>query len=124
MLQDLSGGIGQIACPAERALSETGVHQGLDVSVSQWKCEYGTLAGTKDTTVAGTGGTAVTGSRAESGCRAETEGAAAAAAGWADSVPKILAVLLLSAVLAEVEAAEAGQWAWLGETESESAVGS
>lgn len=33
-------------------------------------------------------------------------------------------LLLLPAVLAEVRAAEAGRWVWLGETESESAVGS
>lgn len=33
-------------------------------------------------------------------------------------------MLLLPAVLAEVQAAEAGRLVWLGETESESAVGS
>lgn len=37
--------------------------------------------------MAGTGNMAGTGSRVESGCRAEAE--AAAAAGWADSVPKV-----------------------------------
>ena len=77
---------------------------------------------------AGTGSMAVTGNRAASGCRAETEDAAVAAAavaGWADSVPEVWAVLLLlPAVLAEVRAAEAGQWVWLGGMESESAVGS
>lgn len=119
----------QISCPAEKALYETGNHQGLDVSVSQgmYKTESGTLAVMKHMTAAETVDTAATGSRAESGCRAETEvavAAAAAAAGWADSVPKILAALLLSAVLAEAQAAEAGQSAWLGGTESESAVGS
>lgn len=117
----------QISCPAEKALYETGSHQGLDVSVSQgmYKTESGTLAVMKHMTAAETVDTAATGSRAESGCRAETEVAvAAAAAGWADSVPKILAALLLSAVLAEAQAAEAGQSAWLGGTESESAVGS
>lgn len=110
----------QISCPAEKALYETGSHQGLDVSVSQgmYKTESGTLAVMKHMTAAETVDTAATGSRAESGCRAETEvavAAAAAAAGWADSVPKILA---------EAQAAEAGQSAWLGGTESESAVGS
>lgn len=120
----------QISCPAEKALYETGSHQGLDVSVSQgmYKTESGTLAVMKHMTAAETVDTAATGSRAESGCRAETEvavaAAAAAAAGRADSVPKILAALLLSAVLAEAQAAEAGQSAWLGGTESESAVGS
>lgn len=77
---------------------------------------------TEDT--AETGSMVESENRAESGCRAETE---AAAAGWADSVPKVLAVLLLLAVVAvqtEVQAAEAGRWVWLGETESESAVGS
>lgn len=72
-----------------------------------------------------TGSTVGSGNRAESGCRAETE--AAAAAGWADSGPKVLTVLLLLAVLAvqtEVQAAEAGRWVWLGEMESEFAVGS
>lgn len=118
----------QISCPAEKALYETGSQQGLDVSVGQgmYKTESGTLAVMKHMTAAETVDTAATGSRAESGCRAETEVAvaAAAAAGWADSVPKILAALLLSAVLAEAQAAEAGQSAWLGGTESESAVGS
>lgn len=141
-LQDLSGSMGQTSCPAERALSESGGRQGLGVSagLGRYEAESGALAGTQGTTGAETGDTAGTGSmagpgsRVESGRRAETEAAAAvaaavaaAAAGWADSVPKVWAVLLLPAVLAvlaEVRAAEAGRWVWLGVTESESAVGS
>lgn len=59
-----------------------------------------TLVETGDT--AGPGNKAVTGSKVEAGHRTETEAAAAAAAGWADSVPKVWPVLLLLAVLAEV----------------------
>lgn len=133
-LRDLSGSTGQISCPAERALSESGGHHGLGVSASlgRYEGESGALAGMQGTTGAETGDTAEsqsmagTGSWVESGRRAETEAAAAAAvaAGWADSVPKVWAVLLLLAVLAEVQAAEAGRWVWLGGMESESAVGS
>lgn len=75
--------------------------------------------------VAETGGTAGTGCRVESGRKAETGlVAAAAAAGETDFVPMVWTVLLLWAVLAVLRAAEAGQWVWLGATESESAVGS
>lgn len=134
-LLDFSGNMGQTSSPAERALSEPGGHQGLGVSVSlgRYEAESDALAGTEGKTEAGTGDTAGigsmagTGSRVESGRRAETEDAvavAAAAAGWADSVPKVWAVPLLLAVLAEVQAAEAGRWVWLGEMASESAVGS
>lgn len=84
---------------------------------------------------AGTENMAETGSRVASGCRAEAVAvgvaaaavaavAAAAVSGRADSAPKVLAGLLLSVVLAEASAAEAGLWVWLGGTESESAVGS
>ncbi len=119
------------SCPAEKALSESRGRQGLVVSASlgRYEAESGALAGMQGMTVAetgdtaGTGNMAGTGSRVESGHRAETE-AAAVAAGWADTVPKVWAVLLLPAVLAEVWAAEAGRWAWLGGTESESAAGS
>lgn len=132
-LQDLPGSMGQISCPAGRTLSESGARQGLDVSVSlgRTEAETGALAWMQGTAGAESGDTAVsgsmagTGSRVEFGRKAETVAAAAAAAvGWADFVPKVWAVLLLPAVLAEVWAAEAGQWVWLGGTESESAVGS
>lgn len=100
-LPDLSGSTTQTSCPAERALSEPGCQQGLGVSASlgRYEAESGVLAGmqgmtdseTGDTvgtvSMAGTGNMAGTGSRVESGCRAEAE--AAAAAGWADSVPKV-----------------------------------
>lgn len=79
-------------------------------------------SGTETGDNAGTGSMAGTENRAASGCTAETE-AAAAVAGWAESAQKVWAVLLLPAALAEVQAAEAGRWVWLGETESESAVG-
>lgn len=69
-----------------------------------------------------TGGTAGPGSRVVSGCRAAA--AADAVAGCAESVMEAWAVPLLATVLAEGWAAEAGQWVWLGGTESESAVGS
>lgn len=95
LLRDLSGSTTQTSCPAERALSEPGGHQGLGVSASlgRYEAESGVLAGMQGMTGSETGDTvgtvsmAGTGSRVESGCRAETE--AAAAAGWADSVPKV-----------------------------------
>lgn len=124
--------MGQTSYPAEKALSETGGHQGLNVSVSLERCEAGSLVAMKGMTEAETGDTGGTGNRAEPGHRAETEvvvaaaaaAAAAAVSGQADFVPKVWAAMLLPAVLAVVRAAEAGQWVWLGGTESESAVGS
>lgn len=127
--------MGRTSCPAERALSEYGGHQGLGVSVNPVRREAESVvlagmegkSGTETGDTVGTGSMAGTGNRAVSAHRAETEAAAAAAAaavaGWADSVPKVWAVLL-PAVLAEVQAAEAGRWVWLGGMESESAVGS
>lgn len=119
--------------PADRARSEPGAHQGLDVSANlgMFELESVVLTGMRSTTgfemrdTVETGDTAELGSRVESDCR--TGGAADAVVGWTErvleawAVPPLLAVL---AVLAEVWAAEAGQWVWLGGTESESAVGS
>lgn len=81
-LLDLSGSMGRTSFPAERALSESGGRQGLGVSVNRgrYEAESGALAGTEGKTGAGTGDTAGTGSKVESGRRAETEDAAAAAA--------------------------------------------
>ena len=134
-LQDLSGSMGRTSCPAEGAQSASGGRQGLGVSASlgRYEAESGAPAGMQGTTGAETEDTAGTASMAATGSRVESvrRGAAAAAAaaadvGLADSVPKAWAVLLLAvlAVLAEVWAAEAGRWVWLGGTESESAVGS
>lgn len=105
-----------------------GDHQGLEISANLEMCELESvvLTGLQSMTgferrdTAETGGTAGPGSRVEPDCRA----AAGADAGWAESVLQVWAVPLPSAVLAEGWAAEAGLWAWLGGTESESAVGS
>lgn len=117
--------MGQTSCPAERALSDSVGRQGLGVFAILGRCEAESvvLAGTEDRSGIETGDTVAAGNRVYFDHKAETE-AAAADAGQADSVPKVWSVLLLTAVLAEVEAAEAGQWVWLGGTESESAVGS
>lgn len=125
MVQDLSGSRGQTSWPAERVLFEYEGRQGLGVFAVLVTCEAESVgpAGTEDRSGTEPGDTAGAGNRAESGCKAETE-AAAAAAGPGDSVPTVWAVLLQQAVLAEVGAAEVGQWVWLGGTESESAVGS
>lgn len=118
--------MGQTSYPAERALSESVGRQGLGVFANLERCEAVSvvlyLVGTEGTSGIETEDTAAAGSRVDFDHKAETE--AAADAGQADSVPKVWFVLPLMAVLAEVEAAEAGQWVWLGGTESESAVGS
>lgn len=130
LLRDLFGSMGQTLHPADRVLSVSGDHQGLEISANleMYELESVVLTGMQSMTgfemrdTVETGGTAEPGGRVESDCRA---GAAAdAVAGWADSVLEVWAVPLLSAVLAEGWAAEAGQWVWLGGTESESAVGS
>ena len=137
--------MGRTSCPAEGAQAAFEGRQGLGVAANlgRYEAESGALAGIQGTTgaetedTAGTVSMAATGNRVESVRRdaaaaaaaaADDEAAAAAAAdvGSADSVPKVWAVLLpaVLAVLAEVWAAEAGRWVWLGVTESESAVGS
>lgn len=116
--------------PADSFLSEPGDHQGLDVSASLGMYELESvvlngklrMAGFEMRDTVETGDTAGPGGRAESDCRA---GAVAdAVVGRADCVLQAWAVPLLSAVLAEAWAAGAGQWVWLGGTESESAAGS
>lgn len=132
-LQDLFGSMGQTLAPADRVPSASGVHQGLDIAADLEMCELESVVLTGMQSMTGferrdaveTGGTAGPGSRVESDCRAAV--AAAAVAGWAEwdeSVLEVWAVLQPAAVLAEGWAAEAGQWVWLGGTESESAVGS
>lgn len=116
--------------PADSSLSEPGDHQGLDVSANLGMYELESVVLNEKRRMTGfemrdtveTGDTAGPGGRVESARRAG--GAADAAVGWADCVPEAWAVPLLSAVLAEAWAAGAGQWVWLGGTESESAAGS
>lgn len=127
-LQELFGSMGQTLHPADRILSGPGAHQGRDISANleMYELESVFLTGMQSMTgfemrdTVEIGGTAGPGSRLESGCRA----AADAVAGWPESVLEAWAAPLPSAVLAEGWAAEAGQWAWLGGTESESAAGS
>lgn len=122
--QELFGSMGQTLHPADRVPSVPGGLQGLDTSANleMYELESVLLPGMQGMTgfemrgSVETGGTAGPGSRLESGCRA-----AAAVAGWAESVLEAWAVPLPAAVLAE---GRAGQWAWLGGTESESAAGS
>lgn len=118
-LQDPSENTGRTSCPAE-----SGGNQDLGVFANLGRCESVALAGKAGRSGFETGDTAVNGNRAGFGHKAETEAAADADAGQADYVPKVWPVLPLPAVLAEVGAAEAGQWVWLGGTENESAVGS
>lgn len=116
--------------PADSSLSEPEDHQGLDVSANLGMYELESAVLNEELCMADfemrdtveTGDTAGPGSRVESDCRAG--GAADAVVGWADCVLEAWAVPLLSAVLAEAWAAGAGQWVWLGGTESESAAGS
>lgn len=139
----------QTSCPAERDQSETAIRQGPDVSASLERLEAGpgklaavdSMTASEAVDTAGLGSMVGPGHKVvESGRRdvaaaaaavdddaavdAAADDVAAAAAGWVDSVPKVWAVLLPPAVLAEVQAAEAGQWAWLDGTENESAAGS
>lgn len=118
--------MGQTSCPAERVLSESVARQGPGVFAILGRCEAEyvvlSLAGTEDMSGIETGDTVAAGNRVEFDHKAGTE--AAADAGQVESVPKVWSVLPLMAVLAGVEAAEAGQWVWLGGRESESAVGS
>lgn len=129
-LQDPFGSMGQTLPPADRLLSVSGVHQGLDIAADLEMYELESVALTGMQSMIGferrdtveTGGTAGPGSRVEPGCRAAA--AADAVAGCAESVMEVWAVPPPETVLAEGWAAEAGQWVWLGGTESESAVGS
>lgn len=95
--QDLSGSIGQIACLAERLLSDLGGHQGLGVSagLGRYEADSVVLVETQGTTgsetgdTVGIGGTAGIGSRVDSGYRAVAAAEAAAAAGSPGSGPKV-----------------------------------
>lgn len=107
-LQDLSESKSQTSCPVDKTLCVPGGHQGLHVSASLGSCEavpviltgLQGMSGFENGDMVGTESKAGPGRRVESGDRAETE--AAAAAGCADFEPKVWAVLMLSAVLAEV----------------------
>lgn len=131
-LQDLFGSMGQTLPPADRLLSVSGVHQGLDIAadLEMYELESVALTGMQSTIgferrdTVETGGTAGPGGRLESGCGAAAAADAVAVAGRAESAMEVWAVPLPATVLAEGWAAEAGQWLWLGGTESESAVGS
>lgn len=118
--------------PADSSLSEPGDQRGLDVSANLGMYELESVVLNEKLRMTGfemrdtveTGDTAGPGSRVESDCRAGGAADADAVVGGADCGPEAWAVPLLSAVLAEARAAGAGQWVWLGGTESESAAGS
>lgn len=128
-LQDLFGSTGQTLRPADRVPSVSGGHWGLDISANLERYEFESvvLAGMQSMTGFEMRDTVETGGTVGPGCRGESDRRAAAAAdavaGWAESVLEVWAVPP-PAVLAEGWAVEAGQWVWLGGTESESAAGS